>query len=465
MKSLIITIISMMFSLVVFAQDITGDWNGVLEVQGMQLRIIFHVSGEDGDYTTTMDSPDQGANGLPTEKTTFDGKILEVEMPAMKLSYKGEFNGTSIKGTFSQGGMAIPLDLQRKKVEKKVELRPQDPKDYPYNVEEVVIKNKTADLNLAGTLTMPKGGLAKKIVILISGSGPQNRDEEIVAFNHRPFLVLSDHLTREGIAVLRYDDRGVGESTGDFSSATSADFATDVNAVIDYIKSRKDLKNLSLGLAGHSEGGMIAPMVAAKNKAVDFVILLAAPGIATDELMLKQTKDLGILSGESSEVLEKTYELNKSLYTYIKNNSNLEDGKFKSELKELLEKGMENFSETEMGGQSKENMVKSQLAVASSPWFRYFISYNPFENLKAIKCPVLALNGTLDVQVSANENLEGIKKALKKGKNKNYKIIPLEGMNHMLQSAKTGSVSEYKTIEETMSPKALEIISTWINNL
>ncbi len=473
MKQIVLVIATWMMALSMNANSIVGDWTGTLNVQGMKLKVVFHISQKGDVYTSTMDSPDQGAMGIPTEKTTFDGKTLEIEMPSMGINYKGELEDGEIKGEFSQGGMSFALNLKKSDSNADenedtgavVPPRPQDPIDFPYHVEEVTIPNEKDNLELGATLTLPKNKKAKKIVILISGSGPQNRDEEVKAFNHRPFLVLSDHLTKKGIGVLRFDDRGVAKSTGNHTTATSADFASDVQAIVTYLKKRKDLKKMSIGLAGHSEGGMIAPMVAANHKDVDFIILLAGPGIPSDQLLLRQTKDLSSASGAEENLQKKTLALNKKLYAFIKKNSDLDDEAFKKGLEAELEKGLEIFSDEEMQGQSKENIIQAQLATASSPWFRYFIAFEPHKNLEAIKCPVLALNGTLDLQVSAKENLQGIENALKKGGNKNYTIQALEGLNHLFQKAETGVVEEYKEIEETMNEDMMDIVANWINEL
>jgi len=269
MKKKTFFLVLMLAAIGLQAQVITGDWFGLLNVQGTQLKIIFHVEQKSGVLTATMDSPNQNAIGLPIEEASFMNNELFLNAKSMGVSYKGIANKAmdSIDGTFMQGSAKLKLMLARKEKEKKIVSRPQDPKDFPYYNEDIMFKNNSAGIELAGTLTLPKDKKASKIAILISGSGPQNRNEEVV--NHRPFLVWSDWLTKQGIGVLRYDDRGVGKSTGSFSDATSADFADDAEAAVNYILSRNDLKNISIGLMGHSEGGMIAPMVAAKNKKVE----------------------------------------------------------------------------------------------------------------------------------------------------------------------------------------------------
>jgi len=269
----------------IVGQEITGEWNGVLNIQGTQLRVVFNIKKTDSGYISTMDSPDQGAKDIPVATTTFEDPILKIKATAIGATYNGKLADGIITGTFVQRGMSLPLILSRDKVEKQVLKRPQEPKaPFPYYSEEVVFKNDKADITLAGTLTLPKKEGKFPVVILITGSGPQDRNEELMG--HKPFLVIADYFTKKGIAVLRYDDRGFGKSTGNFKTATSNDFALDVESAVAYLKTRKEIDKNKIGLIGHSEGGIIAPMVAAKSKDVDFIVLLAGTGIPGDELLL-----------------------------------------------------------------------------------------------------------------------------------------------------------------------------------
>lgn len=281
MKTISILLITLIASLTLTAQDITGQWNGILKVQGTQLRLVFNVSKSDNGYSSTMDSPDQGAKDIPVAKTTFENPSIKFEVTNAGIEYLGAIKDNEIVGIFKQGGMELPLNLSREVLEKEEVKRPQEPsKPYPYYSEEVTFPNTKANISLAGTLTLPEKKGNFPVVILITGSGPQNRDEELLG--HKPFLIISDHLTKNGIGVLRYDDRGVEQSTGDFSSATSADFATDVESAIDYLKTRKEIDKSKIGLVGHSEGGLIAPIVASESKDVSFIVLLAGTGIRGD---------------------------------------------------------------------------------------------------------------------------------------------------------------------------------------
>ena len=287
MKRIIILTVSLLFVVASFSQtqDITGQWNGVLNVQGISLRIVFHVNKTDEGYTSTMDSPDQGATGLPVTSTTFDGSKLTLTVA--NIVYEGEFKNDSVVGIFKQGGLSIPMNMGRTPMEATPVVRPQEPKPpYPYHSENLTFENKAAGVTLAGTLTMPSTGDNFAAVILITGSGAQNRDEEIM--RHKPFLVIADYLTRSGIAVLRYDDRGFAQSTGDIHSATTADFATDAESAIAYLKTRKEINSRKIGLTGHSEGGIIAPMVASRSKDVAFIAMLAGTGIRGDKILLLQ---------------------------------------------------------------------------------------------------------------------------------------------------------------------------------
>ena len=272
MKKIVSLLLGILSILGLYGQDISGQWNGLLKVQGTQLRLVFHVQKQDSLFSSTMDSPDQGAKGIPVEKTTFEHSQLTLELPNLMIRYQGELKGDSLTGLFEQGGFSTKLVLTRKIQEKEKIIRPQEPlKPYPYYSEEVKFFNTKANIHLAGTLDLPQKQGRFPVVILISGSDPQNRNEELLG--HKPFLVLADYLCKKGLAVLRFDDRGTAESEGDFQSATTLDFADDVEAAIDYLRSRKEIDKRHIGLIGHSEGGVIAPLVASRNKHVNFIVL------------------------------------------------------------------------------------------------------------------------------------------------------------------------------------------------
>ncbi len=469
MKRCLVTLSFILISFCSFAQSITGDWYGTLSVNGGSIPLVFHITKGGDTYTTTFDSPDQGAHGLATDKTTVTGNQLTIEASTYRITYTGTFlpDSDKIRGTFLQGLVTLPLNLGRTPAAIPVApivARPQDPKDFPYKQEEVVFTNPKGGDQLAGTLTMPSNGKATKIVILITGSGPQNRNEELKPMNHRPFLVWSDWLTRNGIAVLRYDDRGTAKSTGDFTTATSADFADDAEAAITYIQSRADLKGLSIGLMGHSEGGMIAPIVAARNKAVKFIVLLAGPGVPVTELMLKQVDDQLRLGGATTDQIQRSLATYKKVYAEIVAHLELPAPQLLQRVDTIAAVDLRTFPKEDLHGQSIDQIIKAN-AVLVTPWYRYFLAFNPADYLIKVKCPVLALDGTLDMQVNAEANLAAIKSGLQKGGNKNFTIVKLDGLNHLFQKAATGSVPEYGQITETVNPIVLQTVSNWINGL
>jgi len=469
MKRLIGLMVTMAITNFLYAQSFTGSWYGILEVPGSKLRINFHVKEAGTGFITTMDSPDQGANGLPTDKTTVQGKEISIEASKLGLTYRGSFDPESneLKGTFTQGPGSIPLNLSRtkKSTEKVMVKRPQEPVNFPYRQEEVSFKNIRSGNELSGTLTLPSDGRMSKIVIMISGSGPQDRNEEAGQFKHKPFLVWSDHLTKKGIAVLRYDDRGVGKSTGKFSGATSADFAEDVQAAIQYIKSRQDLRSLKLGLVGHSEGGMIAPIVATKDPSVKFIVLLAGPGIPISELMVQQGRDQMMMSGLSDSAIVANSAINRKIYAAAVQHQKLNNNDFKEKLDSALAQVFRENAGATVSETVVAERVKSTSKQLTDPWFRYFIAFNPQTYLQKLRCPVLAINGTLDMQVSSDSNLGGIRESLLKAGNKKFEIFPIKNLNHLLQLSQTGSVTEYAQIEETVNPQALEKVSFWIEKI
>jgi pimeloyl-ACP methyl ester carboxylesterase len=437
----------------VSAQDITGQWNGALKIQGNQLRIVFHISKTDTGFTATMDSPDQNAKGIPVTTTTFENSKLKLEITNLKFEYDGELDGSVIKGTLKQNGQVFPLDLSREQIEKRTIKRPQEPtKPYPYYSEDITFQNKKANITLAGTLTLPKKEGNFPAVILITGSGPQNRDEEV--FGHKPFLIISDYLTRNGIAVLRYDDRGVAQSTGDFKTATTFDFASDVESAISYLKTRKEINSKKIGLIGHSEGGIIAPIVAAAEpKDVDFIVLLAGSGLQGDKLMLLQKEKLEQAMHIDEQEIAKGQRIFRGAYDIILG-SNAVDTNLKNNVATYLKQAF--------GSQATEELISTITNQIVNPWTINFLKYNPVPTLEKVKCPVLALDGEKDLQVPPKENLIAIKTALEKGGNKNVITKLFPNLNHLFQDCKTGLLNEYSEIEETFSPAALDEITKWI---
>jgi len=468
MKNLILKIFIAAFFFVIPVQSILsqdndkikGNWLGTLKISTIELRVVFKViENEDGSLKATLDSPDQGAFDIPVDSTIYNEPNIRFVVLAVTGFYEGKFEQDSIVGRWTQGS-SFPLTLTKTENIEPPK-RPQEPKPpFPYNEEDVTFPNKDANLNLAGTFTSPKEGDSFPAVILISGSGPQNRNEELLG--HKPFLVLADYLTKNGIAVLRFDDRGIGKSTGDVSSATTKDFTTDVLAAVEYLKSRNYVNKI--GLIGHSEGGVIAPLAAVQSDDIDFIIMMAGPGMNGKEILRLQTALILRANGTDEETITRDVETAVKMYDIIINekDSTVTVEKlrvfFNARYSEMTEE-----ERTQLG--DPDVFFKQQLKVILNPWFRFFLEYDPYPTLTKVKVPVLAINGEKDLQVPPKENLELIEKALKEGGNKNYKIAELPGLNHLFQSAETGSPNEYAKIEETISPAALNMILDWIKEI
>ena len=458
MKKLILTSFTALVCLTGFGQDITGQWNGILKVQGIQLRVVFNISKTGNGYSSTMDSPDQGAKGIPVTSTTFENSTLKLSVSNASIEYEGVLKDSNITGTFKQAGQSFPLNLSKAIVAKEKLVRPQEPvKPYSYYEEDVKFENKTAGITLAGTLTLPKKDGVFPAVVLITGSGPQNRDEELLG--HKPFLVLADYLTKNGFAVLRFDDRGTAASTGDFKTATTADFATDAEAGVKYLQTRKEINKKKIGLIGHSEGGTIAPMVASRSKDIAFIVLLAGTGIRGDQLLLLQEAAIAKTSGASDADIEKSKEINKRAFDMVTKSA--DSAQLKRDLTDFIKKVSEN-DPGKPKSMSSDDYINLQVNTIVNPWMIYFLKYNPAVALENVKCPVLAINGQKDLQVPPKENLEGIKNALIKGGNNKVTTKELPGLNHLFQECKTGSPKEYATIEQTFSPVALSEILKWL---
>lgn len=448
---LILFLIGLLYSQ---AQDITGAWYGRLAQ--VDLNIVFHISEKDGSYKTEMDSPDQKAQGIPTSTTTFDGTRLTIEIPKLNAQYKGEYSNGEIKGTFTQHATPFTLNLSRQETKRK---RPQEPKPpFPYYIEDLTFENPKAGITLAGTLTRPQKEGSFPAVILISGSGAQDRNEELMG--HKPFWVIADYLTRQGIAVLRFDDRGFGKSGGKFHGATSQDFATDVQAAVDYLRKRKDIQSNLVGLIGHSEGGMIAPMVAADDPQIAFIVSLAGVGTKGLDLLVTQAVTFSKVAGGKEEEI-KQIEITQREAAQIVTNYPVKQaiGKLDSLYKISFEKMP---SVQSLTPEEKQKSIQQAIARLTDPWMRYFIAYDPAPVLAKVKCPVLALNGEKDIQVIAPENLEGFRNALQKGGNRQVKTVSFPGLNHLFQECKMGTIDEYALIEQTFSPDALKVMGDWI---
>jgi len=448
MKRVTLLITVLFFCLTAFSQDITGSWNGVLDYGTGTLRLVIHIEEKDGVYSSTLDSPDQGIDGIKTTNTILKKKTLTINIAKLFAAFEGKVKKNSIEGTFTQYGTSFPLVLKRGSVEIN---RPQEPKPpYPYHSEDVYFENKQADIKLAGTLTYPKEGNNFPAVVLITGSGGQNRDEEI--FNHRPFLVLADYLTRQGIAVLRYDDRGVGESKGTYITASIQDFATDALAAVKYLKTRPEINPSQIGLLGHSEGGSISFIASADNKDIAFIVSMAGVAIKGDSLMKLQRYAIAKAANISDEDVAKNERLIVQISEIIEKHS--ADSVFNHPdlfVDEIIPADMKN-------NRLARSKYQDHLFGMAAPEIYSLMSYNPVEDLQKILCPVFAVNGEKDLQVPAYVNLQNFEKWLQgKATTKKY-----PNLNHMFQHCKTGLVDEYSRIEETMSEEVLEDIAKWI---
>jgi pimeloyl-ACP methyl ester carboxylesterase len=440
-------------------QNLEGTWEGALDVGAMKLRLALKVTkAADGAFAAKLDSLDQGANDMQVDAISLKDGAVHFEMKRLQVVFDGTLNkeNSEIAGQFKQGGATYPLTLKR--VAKPTTLnRPQEPKPpFPYDEEEVSYENKRDGVKLAGTLTLPRGKASSPAVILITGSGPQNRDEEL--FGHKPFLVLSDYLTRRGVAVLRVDDRGVGGSTGNASNSTSENFAADALAGIEFLKGHKGIDAKRIGLIGHSEGGLIAPLVASQSDDVAFIVLLAGPGLPGEEILMAQGALILKASGAGPEALAKQRATQEMMFAVLKREK--DNATAEKKMREEFDKQMAGLSEAEKA-QAKQTL-EAQIKMVLSPWFRYFLTYDPRPTLAKVKCPVLALNGENDLQVPVTENLREIEATLKAAGNKDVTVMRLPKLNHLFQTSETGLPGEYVKIEETFAPVALKTIGDWV---
>jgi fermentation-respiration switch protein FrsA (DUF1100 family) len=443
------------------AKAIEGIWQGSLKVAGMELRLATKIARKDGALTGTLDSVDQGAKDIAIEEVSFKEDTLRLNLKGLKAEFEGKMSkdGAEIAGHWKQGGLEFPLTFKRvAKVDEPN--RPQEPKGpCPYAEEEVGYENKKAGVKLAGTLTLPRSKGPFPAVLLITGSGPQDRDETL--FGHKPFKLIADYLTRRGIAVLRVDDRGVSKSTGNHAKATTLDFAEDVEAGVAYLKSRTDINAREIGLLGHSEGGVIAPMVAARSKDIAFIVMLAGTGVNGEQVLYTQGQAILKAMGAPDRSLARQRTMQEILFQTMKREP--DNGVAEKVVREAWAKEMAKLTEDEKKQAGAMNAaLDAQLKRVLSPWFRFFLTYEPVGALQKVQCPVLALNGEKDLQVDPKINLEAIARALKAGGNKDFTTVELPKLNHLFQTCKTGTVAEYGQIEETIAPVALERIADWI---
>jgi pimeloyl-ACP methyl ester carboxylesterase len=426
-----------------------GDWDGTLSISVIKLRLAFHIRiGPDG-ATGTVDSIDQHAIGIPLSKVTRSGDSVGFEIASIKATFQGGLDpsGESLTGQWHQGADDTPLKLTRRPPgqAQATSLRPQTPsKPFPYREEDIAFVNDAAHVRLAATLTLPDGNGPFPAVVLVAGSGPNTRNEPI--FGHQPFLVLADHLTRHGIAVLRYDKRGTGASKGDYATATSNDFADDAEAALAYLTTRREIDPRHIGLIGHSEGGLIVPMVAARNPSTAFIVMMAGPGVNGADVWKEQLGLIGAASGMAPEQIAAASAQRQRLIDILRAENNPERAAVR--LRAV------------MGTQAPPAQIDAAIAQINNKWFREFFACEPAPVLHKVKCPVLVLQGSKDLQVSAAQNLPAIRVAL--AGNRDVEIDELPNLNHLFQTATTGGVGEYGQIEETIAPVAMDTMTRWI---
>ncbi|MGE3172147.1 MAG: alpha/beta hydrolase family protein [Planctomycetota bacterium] len=483
-------------------QPLVGTWQGTLDAGPAKLRLAFHVTLRDGALHATLDSIDQGAEGLPVDEVTLLDGAVHFAMPRLGATFDGtlDADGARIVGEFRQG-TALPLTLA--KVERAdavvVPKRPQHPAPpFPYRCEDVTFAHTPAGagapIRLAGTLTLPEGPGPFPAAVLISGSGPQDRDETLLG--HKPFLVLADDLTRHGFAVLRYDDRGTAKSTGDHATATSLDFADDARAAVRFLRARPEIDGDRVGLIGHSEGGLIAPIVAAgadegdggtrdggtrdggtrdggtrdggtgdrgtgdRGNEVAFVVLLAGPGVNGREILRVQSAAIARAEGMTDEDIAASAGIDEQVYDAIE--AATDDAALAKELHAIGERAWTEASESARAQLGSAAALHAQIARAATPWFRCFLTHDPAAVLRRVRCPVLAMNGALDLQVVPAQNLPAVEAALKAGVCEDITCVELPGLNHLFQECGTGAPSEYQAIEQTFAPAALATLRDWL---
>lgn len=465
--------------------DFTGEWRGALEAGAQSLTLVFHVTAGEAGLAAAMDSPMQGAFGVPFDGVSVSGDTLTLELTGARARFRGVLtDSATLVGTWTQGPASLPLTVRRGEAGggdrdpagraaddpgvPDPATRPQTPRPpFPYRVEEVTVPRPDADLALAGTLTLPPGQGPFPGVILVTGSGPQDRDETVLG--HKPFAVLADHLTRRGIAVLRYDDRGVGESTGTHGDADTPALAADAAAVLRALADRPEVDADRVGVIGHSEGGLIAPMVAEATGLPAFVVLLAGPGVPGDEVILAQSRLLATARGVDSASVAASLAVNRALFDVVARmaaaGEDPEAGR--ARMREILNARLDALTPAErtaagVPDAARDAWVDGQVSQLTDPWFRFFLTYDPAPALERLRVPVLAVNGGLDLQVPAEENLAAIEAALARAGNDDVTTRIFPGLNHLFQSAEIGTVDEYARIEETMNPAVLDFVADWI---
>lgn len=425
------------------APSVVGTWTGALDAGGARLTIVVHLTGEPGHLSGTMDSPDQGATGLALSGVTADARSVGFSVPIAHGSYRGTFTPDGhLDGTWTQGPASLPLVLARGDTAPPPKRRPQDPvPPLPYTERELTVDGAPG-VRLAGTLSVPPGPGPHRAVVLVTGSGPQDRDEALAG--HRPFLVLADALARGGTVVFRYDDRGIGRSTGTFATATTEDFAADARGALRAVAALPEVDPKRVGILGHSEGGLIAALVGAKaDPPVAFVVLFAGPGVSGRQVIASQVEAANLASGIAPGVAAGNRKVQEQILDAVLR------GAGAAELRTVM---------TELGLPPAQ--IDAGLPTLTSPWYRAFVALDPTPALRALRMPVLALLGDKDTQVWARENAPALRAALSADPNATVTVLP--GLNHLFQPAGTGLTDEYATIPTTIDPAALAAVTGFV---
>lgn len=450
--------------------QIEGNWYAILDAMGTKLPLSLNVT--DGGKAGSLKSPTQSKAAFPFTTASFDGTRFEFTLNDLGVTYNGVLDGKELRGVFNQAQVDFKLTFTRYRPEGfpigegpiTIIKRPQEPTDFPYRRRAVTFPGGAEGVTIAGELTLPAEKKPKAAVVLVAGSGPQDRNAYLGSqINHSPFLVLSDYLTRRGYAVLRYDERGIGESTGDHSQATTADLAADATAAVAFLRDDKTTKKVPVGMIGHSEGGSITPLVAGQTE-LDFAILLAAAGLPMDSVSLLQIRKVGESTGMPPRMIDREVAKMRRAYAYIQESQKLDHDQYVEGLYALFERELDNLPaplRTSITDPRKFN--EQYVGPLSLPWVRYAMAFDPAEHLPNLTMPTLALNGTLDTQVPAEDNLNAISIAMARNENEDYTAVPLLNLNHLFQPAETGEVTEYGTIETTFDPTALSVIGDWLD--
>lgn len=442
------------------ANPAEGIWFGVLEAHGTKLRIAFHIQRDaSGALYATLDSLDQNVKGIPFQRTTLEGSALRLELGKIQASFDGTLDGDKLTGSWSQGGMKFPLELAR--VEKlddspaKPTRRPQDPEPpLPYREQEVSLEVQErpfdrahkAKITLGGTLSLPEGKGPFPAVVLVTGSGAQNRDEAV--FGHRPFFVLSDALVRRGIATLRFDDRGIDKSGGDTLTTTTLEVAEDVTSQLAWLAAHPEIDKRALGIIGHSEGGVVAPIVASKSKLARFIVMLAGGAASGEQLLHAQNALLLRAAGEPEAAIEAERVAGTALYKTLRTATSDAE----------IDAAIRAYADSDPARKAERARV---LPLLRTPWFRAFLTLDASPYLAKVRVPVLAISGEKDLQVPVDQ-LPLIEADLRRAKNRDVTTKLLPGLNHLFQHADTGAIEEYGKLDETFAPEALQLIGDWI---